>query len=572
MNFEPRSCDVSLLIKELKSTNEKLTSAVRYESSTKRLTLAAADFKPGELEHLVKILERSDDRHSKWVKGRIERYLEFQDEVSSGKDVRAKKMIHVVEVLKKTIEVNCPHRWLFHPGEDGELLPWFVTNIIYYPRKRERGGFINPEHVTIELNSYKRGSVQTERINWYDGPGSGKQMLQDKELFLENKTVCETYFQSLTTYASLQTTVGQQWYATGKAFAVSSGWYRHGGVTEMVREGQPSKVVVDATTEEIESSKKTSESNVIPCSFWDVIPDANTTHAVTPTVSEDDEDGDEESTDELQVALPVHPYVSVFDLQEHSWLTINTSFLREYDWDDKLFDKLIIPSEQKSLIQILMSTTSVRVEDIVRGKMSGVIVLATGLPGTGKTLTAEAFSEHIHKPLYVVQCSQLGLGVDAIEKNLAEVLKRASRWGAVLLIDEADVYIRKRDEDITQNAIVGVFLRLLEYYRGVLFMTSNRGDVIDDAILSRATAWIRYQLPGEKLLGDIWRVLSKQYGVNFGDKVIETLGMSLKHISGRTVRNLLKLAVLLKGGDGSKVTPQDIIDVSAYQALEGKDV
>ena len=44
---------------------------------------------------------------------------------------------------------------------------------------------------------------------------------------------------------------------------------------------------------------------------------------------------------------------------------------------------------------------------------------------------------------------------------------RAQRWGAVMLIDEADVYIKRRDDDITMNAVVGVFLRVLEYFNGL---------------------------------------------------------------------------------------------------------
>ena len=35
-----------------------------------------------------------------------------------------------------------------------------------------------------------------------------------------------------------------------------------------------------------------------------------------------------------------------------------------------------------------------------------------------------------------------------------------------MLIDEADVYIKRREDDMTMNAVVGVFLRVLEYFNG----------------------------------------------------------------------------------------------------------
>jgi hypothetical protein len=54
---------------------------------------------------------------------------------------------------------------------------------------------------------------------------------------------------------------------------------------------------------------------------------------------------------------------------------------------------------------------------------------------------------------------------------LREILEIASVWDAVVLIDEADIFLEKRtEEDIKRNALVGIFLRLLEYHQGVLFL------------------------------------------------------------------------------------------------------
>lgn len=62
----------------------------------------------------------------------------------------------------------------------------------------------------------------------------------------------------------------------------------------------------------------------------------------------------------------------------------------------------------------------------------------------------------------------------------------SATWRAVLLIDEADVFLERRSpHDINGNAIVGVFLRVLEYCTGILFLTSNRVTTIDEAFRSR---------------------------------------------------------------------------------------
>ena len=137
-------------------------------------------------------------------------------------------------------------------------------------------------------------------------------------------------------------------------------------------------------------------------------------------------------------------------------------------------------------------------DDIVAGKSGGTTVLCAGPPGVGKTLTAEVYSEIVRRPLYRVHSGQLGLNVAAMENALKDALMRAQRWGAVMLIDEADVYIKRREDDMTMNAVVGVFLRVLEYFNGLLFLTTNRIDDIDEAIVSRCIALISFHAPDDE--------------------------------------------------------------------------
>ncbi|KAK7742340.1 hypothetical protein SLS53_004485 [Cytospora paraplurivora] len=69
----------------------------------------------------------------------------------------------------------------------------------------------------------------------------------------------------------------------------------------------------------------------------------------------------------------------------------------------------------------------------------------------------------------------------------------AEVWGAVILIDEADVFLEKRvHQDLQRNSLVSIFLRTIEYYRGILFLTTNRVGHFDDAFVSRIHVVIRY--------------------------------------------------------------------------------
>ena len=216
-----------------------------------------------------------------------------------------------------------------------------------------------------------------------------------------------------------------------------------------------------------------------------------------------------------------------------------------YVYDLKVGDKLVLPSEVKDFIETLVEHSGETFEDIIQGKSGGTIVLIEGPPGIGKTLTAEVYSEVMQRPLYKVQSSQLGTRPKDLEEQLGKVLERAARWGAILLIDEADVYIYERGGDIVQNAIVGVFLRVLEYYRGVLFMTTNRGTIVDDAIVSRLTARLTYEMPGEPEQKELWRILAAQNGVALSSGEREEIVKMLPGLSGRDIKNMLKLAIVV---------------------------
>ncbi|HEY6773034.1 MAG TPA: AAA family ATPase, partial [Oxalicibacterium sp.] len=172
--------------------------------------------------------------------------------------------------------------------------------------------------------------------------------------------------------------------------------------------------------------------------------------------------------------IPLHCYLHLFHLELHHNVWVHVQNITAYEYKPELRDKLILPDHHRDLIDILTADMSSLMEDIVEGKSGGTTILCKGAPGLGKTLTAEVYSEVVGKPLYRVHSGQLGITAASVEQNLSSILRRAARWDAILLLDEADVYIRCRDNDLQHNAIVAEFLRTLEYFKGLLFMTTNR--------------------------------------------------------------------------------------------------
>lgn len=81
--------------------------------------------------------------------------------------------------------------------------------------------------------------------------------------------------------------------------------------------------------------------------------------------------------------------------------------------------------------------------DFVDGKGSSLIFLLHGRPGVGKTYTAECIAEHTKRPLMTLTCADIGTYSETVDKNLKRHFERAQEWGAILLIDEADVFMEK---------------------------------------------------------------------------------------------------------------------------------
>ncbi|KAF7527700.1 hypothetical protein G7054_g10370 [Neopestalotiopsis clavispora] len=196
-----------------------------------------------------------------------------------------------------------------------------------------------------------------------------------------------------------------------------------------------------------------------------------------------------------------------YALWERKFVIVNVRNV-EQKLDDKKenpFDKLEIEDGHKKMIQAIISSyfANKRLEDeirapltqdLIRGKGKGVVILLHGLPGVGKTATAEAVAQKWKKPLFPITCGDLGDTAASVEKTLNDIFRFAHLWECVLLLDEADVFITQRSkEDLRRNALVSVFLRMLEYYNGVLFLTTNRPGVLDEAVKSRVHLSLRYE-------------------------------------------------------------------------------
>lgn len=263
--------------------------------------------------------------------------------------------------------------------------------------------------------------------------------------------------------------------------------------------------------------------------------------------------------------LPYHPYLKMYDITKYRNVAVHVDKLQDYVYNENIVELLVLPDSYKKLLNSLIGGEN-NFADIVSGKSGGIIILGSGIAGTGKTLTAEVYAEVVKKPLYQIQSSQLGTQPEEIEKNLRKILRRADRWNAVLLIDECDAYVFQRGEDMIQNCVVGVFLRLLEYYKGILFLTTNRHDIIDGAIKSRLTAHVKYGVPTREHQIQILVNLSTRFNISITEKQQNEILDLYPNMVGRDIRNLLKLIKKFyhKEKGNIKLTSEMVSDVSEF--------
>jgi ATPase family associated with various cellular activities (AAA) len=150
--------------------------------------------------------------------------------------------------------------------------------------------------------------------------------------------------------------------------------------------------------------------------------------------------------------------------------------------------------------------------------------------------------------LMILQISAGELGTEAqkLEKHLSDIFQIANQWDAILLLDEADVFLERRSsQDLHRNGLVSVFLRKLEYCTGILFLTTNRVSEFDEAILSRIHLLLRYENLKKKARKNIWKSFLKQAetqngAVIIGPKHLESLTEA--ELNGRQVCQLFHIS------------------------------
>ncbi|KAJ3467742.1 hypothetical protein MRS44_005306 [Fusarium solani] len=294
-------------------------------------------------------------------------------------------------------------------------------------------------------------------------------------------------------------------------------------------------------------------------------------------------------------------YVLGFAVGKREWAIFDMSFVEDLVIDSNPMKYLIMSPEKQEMIEAVAGSprkgtalkpwTTDWSADFIEGKGRGQVIFLHGSPGTGKTMTVELIAKKTRRPLLSLSVADLGTEEVKMEKRLMKWLSRAAIWGAIVLIDEAEVYMEQREPGQTgRNALVTAFLRSMEYFPGLLFLTSNGIGLFDEAVMSRIHLAVQYERPTDAERTEIWRKLfdkleqdqesgfgstSQKDGSTIKPTIIvrstardvvlskEQYATNLK-LNGRDIRNLLLSAISLARHRGLK----EVVDGNPLTRIE----
>lgn len=178
----------------------------------------------------------------------------------------------------------------------------------------------------------------------------------------------------------------------------------------------------------------------------------------------------------------------------------------------------------ESLIEAMASSTA------------GGRLLLHGVPGTGKTMFGKSIAERLDRPLLQKQASALlSMWVGGTERNMREMFDEARQEGSVLLLDEADSFLRDRSVagarwEATQT---NELLTQMEAFQGILVCTTNRLDDLDPAALRRFDVKIEFRPLRKRQRLELIRQCCGVLGIEF-DPADVAVDACLQRLDGLT--------------------------------------
>ena len=250
--------------------------------------------------------------------------------------------------------------------------------------------------------------------------------------------------------------------------------------------------------------------------------------------------------------------VRCYSMNNDKYIYLPIRKIQEYQWNSKLIDRLSFP-EKERLLRYLETETSFENYGVNFHKGKGKVVLLYGDVGSGKTMTAEAVSHYLKKPL---------IRVDIEDRNSLQTIRiavaQAEVYKGIVFIDEADMLVADRHSAHARVEAIQVLLKYLELFDGIVLLSTNFGAQLDPAIENRLDMKIHYQIT-EETRELIWKKnMPKIKGIFDFDKYKKY------PLNGRDIQKIIVFAAQRAKRNKYKKIPVKYIEEEADLRLKEK--
>ena len=249
-----------------------------------------------------------------------------------------------------------------------------------------------------------------------------------------------------------------------------------------------------------------------------------------------------------------------------------TLIKKKHTWDE-----LVLPEAQKKALE--RACNQIRYKHIVYDEWNlkntilygtGLSMLFTGPPGTGKTMAAQVIASELHLDIYRVDLSRVvSKYIGETEKNLAEIFDSAKKSNVILLFDETDALFGKRTEvkdshDKHANLETAYLLQKMEEYNGITIMTTNLLGNLDQAFFRRISYVVHFPIPDEKSRKLIWQKIFPKNAPISNDVDFDFLARKFE-ISGGNIKNVVITSTFMAAAESKKIEMKHIVKALEYE-------
>ena len=274
-------------------------------------------------------------------------------------------------------------------------------------------------------------------------------------------------------------------------------------------------------------------------------------------------------SDELTLLLcPQH--VHGYCLRDKVWKKLNVNQLHPVTFPKNPWDSLVLDAEYKSIIDAMVSSyisKTSRTNSVVTSKGQGMVAHLCGPSGSGKTLTTECVADAFSKPLYQVACLDLGANTKHFEGRLKETFDYAQTWGAILVLDTADIFLQDpKTTSLEDDTLVSTFLRALDTFSGLCFLTTDRVTNPNQAVLSRIHVTIPVPALDETRRIQVWDIFIN--GLAAKSTIQPARQELLKQLvrdkwckqplNGRQIQNVMRMALVMAENKGCLIGEKEV--------------